>query len=154
MSDMTGWQLAEVIRALPELAATRIVMVSANAHEYMQGGSERSHDAFVMKPVSLQVLLEHISALLKLEWIYDTSHPETIVASPTTLHLTSQTQQHVDALLQLGRIGHVRGIQAKLREIEAEDAANQPFVTQLRGMVTHFDMKRYMSTLEAMKHNA
>jgi len=107
-----------------------------------------------MKPISLQVLLEHISALLKLEWIYDTPQPELLGAAASTLPLTSQTQHHLDALLQLGRIGHVRGIQAKLREIEAEDAANQPFVSQLRSMVTHFDMKRYMSTLEAMKHNA
>jgi len=154
MSDMTGWQLADAIRALPALATTRIAMVSANAHEYMQGGSERPHDAFVMKPISLQVLLEHISALLKLEWIYDTPQPELLSAAASSLPLTSQTQHHLDALLQLGRIGHVRGIQAKLREIEAEDAANQPFVSQLRSMVTHFDMKRYMSTLEAMKHNA
>ena len=37
------------------------------------------------------------------------------------------SRHHVDDLYQLGLIGHVRGIQAKLREMEATIPANKPF---------------------------
>ncbi len=47
-------------------------MVSANAHEYTPGGAGRVHDAFVMKPIDVQVLLDCVAALLGLKWIYET----------------------------------------------------------------------------------
>ena len=55
-----------------------------------------------------------------------------------------------DDLYQLGLIGHVRGIQAKLREMEA-DPANQAFAHQMRALVASFDLKRYMLVLEGMR---
>ena len=67
--------------------------------------------------------------------------------------LPSQSRHHLDDLYQLGRIGHVRGIQAKLRQMEDEDAANRPFATHLRGLVANFDLKRYMNVLEAMRNH-
>ncbi len=65
--------------------------------------------------------------------------------------LPRHSRHHLDDLYQLGRIGHVRGIQAKLREMEQEDAANLTFATHLRGLVANFDLKRYMHVLEAMR---
>ena len=59
--------------------------------------------------------------------------------------------QHIGALYELGRIGHVRGIEAKLREIEVEHPANGPFAAQLRGFIANFDLKRYMSVLETIQ---
>ncbi len=153
MGDMTGWELARIMRTLPELKQTRILMVSANAHEYVSSDEEQPHDGFVMKPVDLQALLDNMARILKLEW----EHELHIVANT---HMQSAVQpalnahHHLDALLQLGRIGHVRGIQAKLREIENEDAANKPFVNHMRTLVTNFDLKRYMKTLEGMHKNA
>ena len=60
------------------------------------------------------------------------------------------SRHHVDDLYQLGLIGHVRGIQAKLREMET-DPANQPFATRMRTLVANFDLKRYMHVLEGMR---
>lgn len=149
MGDMTGWELARDLRAAS--GKTRIMMVSANAHEYAPGSDEQLHDAFVMKPINLQVLLDNIAALLKLEWIYEAALTPR-QSSNDDLNVPAHAQHHIDALLQLGRIGHIRGIQAKLREMEGEDAANQPLVAHLRGMITHFDLKRFMNTLETVKH--
>ena len=67
--------------------------------------------------------------------------------------LPSHSRHHIDDLYQLGRIGHVRGIQAKLTEIEAEDPSNTPFAKHLRQLVANFDLKRYMNVLEAMRKN-
>jgi hypothetical protein len=67
---------------------------------------------------------------------------------------SGRSRHHLDDLYRLGRIGHVRGIEAKLRELELEDPANEAFAAQLRGLVAKFDLKRYMNVLEAMRADA
>jgi signal transduction histidine kinase/CheY-like chemotaxis protein len=152
MPGMSGWDAARELRADASLQGLKIVMVSANAHEYSRGGSNDPHDAFVMKPVDMQLLLDRIGELLGLQWIYDPMVPAS-VAEPVGL-LPQHARHHLEDLYRLGRIGHVRGIQAKLQEIEVEDAANKPFTAHMRSLVANFDLKRYMSVLEAMRKNA
>jgi signal transduction histidine kinase/CheY-like chemotaxis protein len=154
MSDMTGWGLATELRALPQLATMKIVMVSANAHEHSHGGGTQLHDGFVMKPVDLQLLLECMATQLHLSWIHEAESAMQHYDADTATVVPDQARPHLDDLLRLGRIGHVRGIQAKLREMETEDAANRRFVAQLRGLVVNFELKRYMTVLEAVRNNA
>jgi hypothetical protein len=66
-------------------------------------------------------------------------------------NLSSRSSHHLDDLYRLGRIGHVRGIEAKLRELELEDSANDAFAAQMRSLLENFDLKRYMSVLEAIR---
>jgi nitrogen-specific signal transduction histidine kinase/CheY-like chemotaxis protein len=153
MPDMKGWELADQLRALPQMQHLKIMMVSANVHEYNEGGEGHAHDAFVMKPIDLQVLLETIGSLLRLKWVYDTpamAHDESGDASAT---LPEHARHHLDDLYQLGRIGHIRGIQSKLQAIEDEHGDNKRFVTQLRGLIANFDLRRFMNTLEGMRKN-
>jgi signal transduction histidine kinase/CheY-like chemotaxis protein len=154
MPDMTGWQVAQKLRASEDFNSLKIVIVSANAHEYAPGGDKRElHDAFIMKPVDMQALLECIGNVMGLSWIYE---PKLTGATDRRLPalLSSQSLHHLDDLYQLGRIGHVRGIDAKLRQIEAEDAESRPFAAHMRGLVSNFDLKQYMSILEGMRQNA
>ena len=152
LPDMTGWQVAAQLREATQLPSLKIVIVSANAHEYTPGGGEEPlHDGFIMKPVEMQALLQCVGRVLALDWIYDAA-PRIITDSNSAADtLPAGSHHHVDDLYQLGRIGHVRGIQAKLREMEAQDAANQPFAAHLRGLVANFDLKRYMNVLEALR---
>jgi signal transduction histidine kinase/CheY-like chemotaxis protein len=152
MPDLSGWAVAQELRNAGQLPFLKIMMVSANAHEY-SAPVGALHDAFVMKPVQLQHLLEQTGTLLNLKWIYQ---PEIELADgggrvPPTGNLGSRSRHHLDDLYRLGRIGHVRGIEAKLRELELEDSANDAFAAELRSLLTNFDMKRYMSVLEAMR---
>jgi CheY-like chemotaxis protein len=152
LPDMTGWQVSERLRALAEPRSMKIVMVSANAHEYSSGGGDDSlHDAFIMKPINLQLMLECVGRLLGVKWIYE--NPQRMVAGTADAadSLPAHSRHHLDDLYQLGRIGHVRGIQAKLREMETENAANQPFAAHLRVLVANFDLKRYMNVLEELR---
>src|SRR4051794_20980385 len=142
---------------MPGLERLKIMIVSANAHEYNPGGGENLHDDFIMKPVDIQLLLERLGALLKLAWIYESTGATSIlttVAKHNAALLPDPARHHLDDLYRLGSIGHVRGIEAKLREIEAEDAANQELATHLRKLVGSFDLKGYMSVLEGMRKNA
>jgi hypothetical protein len=163
---MTGWDVLKKLRdrsaaeEIPGSAAgapsghPKIAMVSANAYECSPGGDGGPlHDAFLVKPIDIDLLLECVGTLLQLEWVYDA--PRVTGNTATTSHpLDNPPEQclpHIGALYELGRIGHVRGIEAKLREIEAEHPANGPFAAQLRGFISNFDLKRYMTVLESMQ---
>ena len=158
LPDMTGWDVVRGLRAASANSAEqrrpKIAMVSANAYEYSPGGGGGPlHDAFLIKPIDIDLLIECVGLLLHLEWIYDSPALESaaVPAANPSDQPPPQCFHHLGALYELGRIGHVRGIEAKLREIEAEHPANGPFAAQLRGFISNFDLKRYMSTLESMQ---
>lgn len=152
MPDMTGWEVASALREMPDMHSLRIIMVSANAHEYTPGSDGNClHDAFMMKPIDLQLLLERIGQLLGLQWIYDTAPRPPHAAEEPLKALPEDLLHHVEELYRLGRIGHVRGIQAKLKEIETEDPASAAVAAQLRTLVSNFDLKRYMNVVGAMR---
>jgi hypothetical protein len=56
-------------------------------------------------------------------------------------------------LRRLGRIGHVKAIEAKLDEIHSFRPNAAPFAARLRGLVRAFDFRSYMSALEEVNHN-
>jgi CheY-like chemotaxis protein len=153
LPDMTGWDVVSALRADGRQQGLRVIIVSANAHEFSAGGEESPHDAFVIKPVDLQQLLETVRAQLRLEWRYEAAAEPLAVATPAVPGIAPRSRRHLEDLYQLGLIGHVRGIQAKLSELEAEDGDNVPLVSHLRSMVTRFEMKRYMTTIEVLRGN-
>ena len=216
MPDISGWTVARELRNSGHLPHLKILIVSANAHDY-PSQDVGSHDAFIMKPIQLQQLLAQTGTLLNLKWIYhpdpkgagtrtdvalyvlnhkrghlrdlensfkvnprpkaaSSEGPSTSPAkeppgarTPTlninSLHggqpdvapgggLSTKSRHHIDDLYRLGRIGHVRGIEAKLRELELEDSANDAFAAHLRTVLSNFDLRRYMSILEAMRADA
>ena len=59
--------------------------------------------------------------------------------------------EHLDDLHQLGNIGYVRGIEAKLDEIVDANPAHSAIVADLRALVRNFELKRYMATVEALR---
>jgi signal transduction histidine kinase/CheY-like chemotaxis protein len=156
MPGMSGWQVAERLRALPGLEKLRVVIVSANAHEFSPGGVDAHHDAFLIKPLDMQRMLECLALQLNLQWVYEPGANAGANAGAAGggeqggAALPVHSQHHVDDLYQLGLIGHVRGIQAKLREMES-DPTNKPFATRMRTLVANFDLKRYMNVLEGMR---
>lgn len=154
LPDMSGWVVTQELRANPALSQMKILIVSANAHEYSPAGGP-THDGFAMKPIELTQLLEQVGALLDLKWI---EQPERSVSSGPARAASGppsgRSRHHLDDLYRLGRIGHVRGIEAKLRELELEDPANEAFAGQMRALVSNFDLKRYMHVLEAMRADA
>jgi signal transduction histidine kinase/CheY-like chemotaxis protein/purine-cytosine permease-like protein len=152
LPDMRGWDLCARFRSIPMLSAVPIAILSANAHEFSPGGGDALHDAFILKPIQVSLLLETLGRLLRLRW----RNTDATVAEATWLQgkpASSVSRRHVDDLYQLGRIGHVRGIHAKLQEIEEEDASSRSTVTMLRQILERFDMRRYMKVIEGMLEN-
>jgi signal transduction histidine kinase/CheY-like chemotaxis protein len=159
MPGMSGPQMARALREAPDQQHLKIIFVSANAHENVPSADgARVHDAFVMKPVDVQTLLDRIGELLGLEWLHEPERPQTPplpepgVPDPQPT-LPEHSRHHIDDLYRLGRIGHVRGIHAKLTEMAAEHPQNEAVASHLRTLVSNFELKRYMNVLEAMRKN-
>jgi hypothetical protein len=128
------------------------MMVSDNAHDFQavdQGGS--IHDAFLIKPFTIQSLLESVQLLCKQEWIYAApprQEEEPTAKSPAQA-MPSGTRYHVEQLIHLGQIGYVHGIYAKLAELDAENVAYKPMTSQARAYVSQFQFDDYLRFLKA-----
>ncbi|MBF9151505.1 response regulator [Novosphingobium sp. 1Y9A] len=142
MPGKTGWETAGLLRAAHG-SALRIVMVSADAHQFRRGGDGHDpHDMFLTKPVELDSLLDALSWQLDLTWtVADGSPRPPAPAAAVELHLPAAALPFVPEIDSLARIGNVRAIQNRLSELEdaVPDAAR--FVAHLRTSLECFDFK-------------
>jgi signal transduction histidine kinase/ActR/RegA family two-component response regulator len=150
MPGMSGLEVAARLRERFG-AGLPILIVSGNFHDAQRMQTPplaEAHDDFLAKPTDLRALLGKLKTLLDLTWIYDATAPapEVVLAPPEV----RPARQHVEDLLQLGRIGYVRGIEAKLDEIAAADPETAEFTAYLRGLVRRFELARYMAYLETV----
>jgi len=71
MPVMGGQEATRRLRALPALSAVPIIAVSASASSADQRLSlDAGADAFVAKPIDVDVLLQHVGRLLHLSWVH------------------------------------------------------------------------------------
>jgi signal transduction histidine kinase/CheY-like chemotaxis protein/purine-cytosine permease-like protein len=146
MPEMNGW---EVARRLRESArAIPIIIVSANADEQMQAHSF-DDTAFVTKPIEVNHLLAAIRDALGLDWVYEAESVTGSGISDVPL-----PKQHLADLHRLGKIGYVRGIEAKLDEVAGASPEHATIIAELRGLVRNFELKQYMARLESLLERA
>ena len=139
MPFMSGLEVAGALRARGERA--RILMVSGNLHDATRPG-EADYDAFLAKPIDIRALLEKIGTLLGLDWVYEAPAPAPQAA------LARPDEDVVEELRQLARIGYARGLEARLKTLEAQDAALAPFCAELLGWLRGFELKRILAYLD------
>jgi len=152
MPGMNGLLLASVLRT--EFKSTsKIVMISANAKEERPEGTPKpDHDGYLIKPVEYHAFMKMLQGSLDLEWIFqsdaDAEELNTILnIRPEIIPPT----EHIDELKRLGRMGHVRGIQNKLSEIERDFPDFQPVVAELRMRIHEFRLPPFMALLEEIE---
>jgi signal transduction histidine kinase/CheY-like chemotaxis protein len=150
MPGLDGWEVAKRLRTTRG-ERTKIAMLSANANDRRPEDENDIpiYDVYMMKPLIIQQLLDTIKALLRIEWTYE---PEIVTAAPPAAPPGERPPiNHINDLLRLGQIGYVRGIRAKLAEIERESEKHEAFVAEMREIVGRFDLKRYIAVLEALR---
>lgn len=154
MPGRSGWEVAVELRALLG-RAVRIVMVSANAHEFRNGPDERGpHDAFLTKPVDLDALLDAVARQLDLDWILADPHPDApeqrapIVPPRTRRGLPAAATPYVEDIRRFMKLGHVRAIESVLNSLEADVPDSSALVIELRRMLHGFDLRALARTLD------
>jgi signal transduction histidine kinase/DNA-binding NarL/FixJ family response regulator len=147
MPGTSGWDVAEQLRARFG-AGLRIVMVSANAHEFHAGrDGRRAHDAFLTKPVDLDALLDMIARQLGLDWIVEDAEAPAARPSPP-MALPESAAPYLDALRRFMKLGHVRGIETTLVSLERDVPESADLVARLRPQLEAFDLRGLARTLD------
>jgi signal transduction histidine kinase/DNA-binding NarL/FixJ family response regulator len=148
MPGCSGWEVAAQLRAIHG-GALRIVMVSANAHEYRVGGDGQSHhDAFLTKPVDLDALLDTIGRQLGLAWISAGNEPEQPGASPSPAILPAAAEPYLAKLRHYVKVGHVRAIGTLLTDLETDVPDSAGAVAEMRRLLGDFDLRTLARRLD------
>ncbi len=149
MPGISGLETAAQLRRLS--IATKILILSGNFHDApgTASATAAAFDAFLAKPTDVRAFLAKIQTLLDLNWIYE-AKPAPDITRIDPLSLTRPNTAHLRDLLQLGRIGYVRGIEAKLTEITEAAPPTEAFALYLRDLVRDFALGKYMSFLESL----
>jgi signal transduction histidine kinase/DNA-binding NarL/FixJ family response regulator len=144
MPGMTGWELAEALRAKPAFHATPIVMVTGHALEARHPmHREGLADAFVVKPYSLDDLTARIAKMLKVELILEAQaepEPEEGDIPPEALR----------QLIGLAEIGHAAGLKRELDRLESDGQIDKRIRARLDAHLTEFDLGAVSRALREM----
>ncbi|PVB59876.1 ATP-binding protein [Labrenzia sp. 011] len=159
MPGMSGWRLARKLRESGHGDAV-IIMISANADDSGRDPLHRIyHDDYLVKPMRLNKLLEKLHDGLKLAWRTDEPQNRpglqeaTIAGAPVFSRSALPSEESLGMLKQLSSIGYVRGIRAKLDDIEAHEPHAADFVAHMRELIREFDLTRYDKLLERLGHD-
>ncbi|MNV43552.1 Transcriptional activator protein CopR [compost metagenome] len=152
MPEMTGWEVLRRLR--DEGVAVPIVMLSANVLGLdPKDPTQSGHNAFIAKPVMFEDLLNQLGSLLKLDWQVA---PVEEALPAGDLHRVALEREDAEALLELGAMGYIKGIQAKLEEIQGRRAEARELTLHLRALAGEFQLHEFNQVLKhhVQRHHA
>jgi CheY-like chemotaxis protein len=156
MPGMDGWTVARLLRQSKRERPAIIMLSALTMEKEREFEPDRAYDDYMIKPLDLRQMLKKFHTLLDVKWTTGAA-PD---ATPPPPIITPQAGNgpplgEIEALIQLGQIGHVSGINAKLAEIEANSPEHGAFVKDLRVIVDSFKLGEFLTVLEAQRsHHA
>ena len=148
LPGISGWETAALIREKARRDVI-IVMASANAQEFHRPEYHSpAHDHFLVKPYRLDDMAEALAALLKLQWQWEATGAETMVAEDGAGRLPPAARAHVEALRERIRIGHVRGVEAEIALLAKAAPDHGRLVSALYAALDEFDLAGMAKLLE------
>ena len=154
LPDMDGWHLAEHLRDQGH-TDSKIVMLSASAREeYRSAIALPFHDAFIMKPVDIALLMKTIVGLLNLHTKEDKTPAVTPRAPIIVTDLERPSEARVQDLIRLCEIGYLRGLRETLADITEKDPAHEAFASHMLAYVEAVDLRGLMASLERVSEPA
>lgn len=154
MPGMSGWTLASTLRSCHG-SSLKIVMLSADAHEFRPGGApDDDHDQFLKKPIDITLLLDTVAQQLSLQWIWDgaqehqakTSFPASPPPADHPLPATART--YLDDIARFVTMGHVRAIEGVIKSMSGAVPETESLADQLLGLLDRFDLAGLATLIE------
>ncbi len=149
MPEMSGLELAKKLRDKGITAP--IFMISADAHEHHQTHkSQDPHDAYFVKPININALIEKIGSHLKLEWTYSAQENNSGLQQTSDIDPSTLTLPEHDLLRELlayAQIGYKKGVTQTLDEMSDLDILDQEaldYFTQLTNNLRFEQMSAYL----------
>ncbi len=159
MPVMDGFEAARRIRKLPQFKNLPIIAASASVFDLDQQQSlEAGCNAFLPKPIRVDLLLELLQQYLGLTWIYesatltataDEALGDTIVAEDTQFIGPAPEQSAV--LFDLAMMGDIAGILDYTHQLEQDNPQLIPFVKKIRQLAKEFNEREICELVERYK---
>jgi signal transduction histidine kinase/CheY-like chemotaxis protein len=155
MPGMKGWEVARRLREKFG-ADIRIVMVSADAHEFQRAGAGFvAHDQFLLKPIELNALIDAVGGLLRLRWQGENVEaPETPATAPETVRLSPQAMPLLVQLERDIKIGHLRAVEKSIRELSDTFPESAPIIPRLHACLDRFDLSGLAAAVRQAQQGA
>jgi len=153
MPGENGWQILAKLKALDRNLP--VVMVSADASEGQhEEGHKAQHDGYVIKPVRLNLLLDHIGQALNLTWRYERYIETEIVApvEPKAPDRNLPAMAHRLHLNSLALIGHKNGLLAALHDLHRRGEASEDFIQNAESLTQNFQFDKIIELLGVSNH--
>ena len=152
MPGYSGWEILTQLR--DNNHQVPVVMVSADASEGRnRPESPTLHNGYIIKPVRLNLLLDHIARLLLLDWRFEKS-PEPLAATvtPASETLNLPADQHRAALVGLATIGHKKGLLEALHGLRYRGEADPVFVEEMVKLTNDFQFDKIIDLIKVTEH--
>jgi len=145
MPELTGFQLIEKIRAMPDLETTHIIVVSASSFDLRERGIVAAgYDGYLSKPINVDKLLELIGQALGLTWDYKAEMAKAEVVIEAML-----PQAELTELYQYTREGNMRKVRLKGEALLTQLGAEyHPFIKQVLELARGYEEKKLRALLE------
>jgi CheY-like chemotaxis protein len=139
MPGIDGWETIRRLRA-GGLDEVPVAIISANAFDKgLEHDVGIGAEDFILKPIRVEELLDWIGRSLQLEWVWADA-PDVAACAPAAevARLVLPPAAELRALDELIELGFLRGILARLAEIERMDPVHAEFVRVQRELARQF----------------
>ena len=150
MPEMDGLECAREMRKRVELSAMKIIGASATVTDSADKEAfVAACDAFVIKPIQIDLLLELIRVQLGITWKRTQSAIPSFSASGENSSVTFEIPppEKLEVVHELALLGDVRKIQSWAAQLEQNDPEYSPFAGKLQGLAGSYRMKDILSLL-------
>ncbi len=158
MPVMDGFELIRQIRKQPTCQTVSIFAYSAALLENHQSSS--GYDAFFVKPVCFQELLDAVQKQLKLQWIVEVKTPAVPTEEISPAVTTDQTEwlelltavplsaEQADILHELGMMGDFEGLKQQADVLEQQHPEWQPLAALIRQLAESYQSEEICELVE------
>lgn len=149
MPDIDGWQLAETLRASGYHQPIIIISASHKEFKHIQL-CEKLNIESIAKPVQLDLLLEKIGDLLKLDWVYSSqiSLQSSTDSGTTTEKQPSLNQETIQMLSSLAEIGYLSALTEQLNDLKEKKIINALLFDELNVQLSACNFSEFIKIID------
>jgi PAS domain S-box-containing protein len=155
MPVMDGMEAIQQMRQDAALADVPVIAVSANASSPDETRAlAAGATAFLPKPVDLDRLLAMVGELLALRWTRAAPAATPSTAMRREQPLTAPSEEVLNALHQLAKVGHMRSIREHAERLGEQDERCRPFAERLCALADRFESRAIVELIERYRDPA
>ena len=152
MPKMDGFELIRQLRQSPVLKDKIIIATSASVYNEDKSLAIGSN-AFLSKPIQVEILLEQLQQYLNLTWIYGDKIKETGTENSISQLMVFPPSEEMKTLYELSLMGNVNKLRKRVATLAKSDVKLKPFVTKMQAFLKKYQVDELSEWLEGEMTN-